>query len=793
MSKFIVIALLFSYASFAQFVEQSFRTSMPFWSNGIECGEIDVVITGEKLEQVEKNSFINALSKCARNDKFKQVYEAESWLLPMHSPFPLKYDPVNLRIVGNIPLDETKAHEFVFANSMRERFGSEALPPAFFGGVLNYRVENTWAAKQIGGDNFSTYFDTFFNLNGFVLESQFNYLNGDTSGTGWFRGDTRIVKDFQDKEVRVQAGDVYPSSYGFMQGQPIGGVLVSTDFTLNPYSLPFPQGQGSFVLRTRSNVRTWVNGVLVKDEVLPAGSYDLRDIPLINGLNNVIVETTDDIGEKRVYQFNLPTSVELLNPGTWKFSLSSGVPFQDQIFKRKYNEDTGLLTSGFAQYGISRRFTLGGYSQQQESFTLFGTEAGVATNFGNFFLGFARSQDQNLSGQGAQASWQLQKVGSGLFNAYTLILRHQLFGQGFITRDNGFSNALKSRSQVSVTLPVKERLTVSLGAQYGSVRNPTDSDRYGFDSTLNIRVMNNLNLSMFASRLRDERRQWNDVAYAFLTWTFDGSGHLVNAFHDVENQTTRVTAVKDNANKLYSPRINSNIEKGQNKNSAEVDAFVPMPFAEAGVRSSIQDFERPDSTFAKTSVRYASAITFAYDRDNWGAGLSRPVPSSFVLFEPSDVLRKQKISLRSTSPHTESASGPFGEVTYTNLLPYQYREIQLDPTALEEGTTLEQERFVVYPTYRSAHLIPLEDKGRIILQGKLIDKNKKPIALKVGNLNSILFFTSREGDFFIEGITPGKQVLQLQGQEKTLEISIEENARGIKNLGTLSFPYETRR
>lgn len=766
---------------------------MPFWSNDTYCGEVDVVITGEKLEQVEKNSFINALSKCARHDKFKQVYAAESWFLPAHSPFPLSYDPVNLRIIGNIPLDDTKAHEFAFGVSAEQKFGQEALRPAPFGGVLNYRVEKSWGDKRISDESFNTYFDTFFNLHGVVLESQFNYIDSETSGKGWFRGDTRLVKDFQEQEIRVQAGDVYPSSFGFMQSQPIGGVLVSTDFTLNPYSIPYPQGQGSFVLRTRSTVKTWVNGVLVKNEVLPAGSYDLRDIPLINGLNNVIVETTDEIGEKRVYQFNLPTSVELLSPGIWKFSLSSGVPFQDQVFKREYDEDAGIITSGMAQYGFNRYFSLGGYAQQQANFSLFGTETGFATKFGNFFLGAAGSRDQGQSGQAAQASWQLQKFGGGLFNTYSLILRQQFFGNGFTTKDNTFSNTLKTRSQISISLPLRERLSVSLGAHYGKIRNPNDSDRYGFDSTLSIRVLNNLNLSFYASRLRDERRRWNDTAYAFLTWSFDGSGHLVNAFHDFEAQTSRVTAVRDNANKLYSPRLSASVEKAKDKKSAEMDGNVSMPFAEVGARASIQNLETPNGTYAKGSVYVASAFTFAYDRGNWGAGLSRPVPSSFVLFEPSDILKDQKVSLRSTSPHTESASGPFGEVTYTNLLPYQYREIQLDPTALEEGTTLKQERFVVYPTYRSAHLIPLEDKGSIILQGRLVDPSGNPIALKVGSVNNSLFFTSRDGEFFIEGITPGKQVFQLQDQDKNVEITIDEKTRGVKDIGILQYPYESRR
>src|SRR5690606_24037113 len=155
----------------------------------------------EKLEQIEKNSFISVLRKCARSDKFKQLYEAQSWLLPSHSPFPLEYDPVNLRIIDNIPLDDTKSHEFILRRTIEKKLGREALKPAPFGGVLNYRVEQTWAAKQIGGDSFNTYFDTFLNFNGVVLESQFNYLDGNSSGTGWFRGDTRLVKDFQHNEI----------------------------------------------------------------------------------------------------------------------------------------------------------------------------------------------------------------------------------------------------------------------------------------------------------------------------------------------------------------------------------------------------------------------------------------------------------------------------------------------------------------------------------------------------------------------------------------------------------------
>src|SRR5690606_37219177 len=219
-----------------QLASQSFRTTMPLWARDKLCGEIDIVLTGEKLEQIEKNEFINVLKKCTRLDGVIQNFEEkESWILPSDSPFPLKYDPVELRILIDIPLDQEKAQALFSNSGISERFSNYALKHAPLSRASNYRAENVLAPKPLEGDRLNTYFDTFFNFKDVVLESQFNYLNGDNSGAGWFRGDTRLVKDFQKYEIRSQAGDVYPQSYGFMQGRGIGGVLVSTDFTLDPY------------------------------------------------------------------------------------------------------------------------------------------------------------------------------------------------------------------------------------------------------------------------------------------------------------------------------------------------------------------------------------------------------------------------------------------------------------------------------------------------------------------------------------------------------------------------------
>lgn len=769
--------------SAASFSQQSFQTTLPLLSERHHCGDVKVTILNETLEKIERESFVAALKKCSSIDE--DIIGQMPWFKPERSPFRLSYNPVYLHININIPVELERSREHQLQMNMRERYAHEALAPAPIGGAINYRIEKTWAADELKEESFNTYFDSFFNINDFVLESKLNYYDQEQNGTGWFRGDTRLIKDIQKYDLRVQAGDIYPQNFGFMSGSSIGGVQVATDFSLDPYSIPFPQGQGSFVLQSRAQVKTWVNGVLIKNEFLPAGNYDLRDIPLINGLNTVVVETIDDLGVRKVYQFNLATSVELLAKGRWKYSISSGRPFSDQLFKRTYQNST--LHSAFAQYGLSDTFTLGGYAQNQNDYTLGGFELGKATEVGNFFIGGANSFQESRAGQAAQVAWQLQNLGSKLFSSYTFNLRHQRFTDDFVTSEHGFVTNLKSRWQANFTLPIQEVLTASLGAQWAESHLNNAANRWGYDATLNLRLMHNLSLSMFASRIRDEQSHWNDVAYAFLTWSFDGSSHLVNAFYDFENQSTRLSAIRDNSNQLYSPRVTSSIENGKTSSNAEVDTFVPMPFADIGGRIQARKLDQPDGTYMKATARVASAFVFAYD-GQFAIGISRPVPNSFVLFKPSKNLADQDLSLRSVSPYHESSSGLFGELSYTNLLPYQYREIQLDPSQLDAGTTLEQERFVIYPHYRSAHLLPVTDKGSLILKGRLLKNDKTPMSLKVGQVSDQLFFTTRDGDFFIEGLAPGVHIIKINDTFQGVRVQINDNERGIKDLGNLVYP-----
>ena len=403
------------------FGQRTLEAVVPLYMSGEERYEVKVRLKGEALESVDKASLLKALKKLVKPDFFKHLETAGEWITPNEIKMPLKYSAQNARLELELPPEDQAGHKLDVYDHPEVRYKREALHPAPFGGAINYRVEKAWGADPLGGASFGSYFDSFVNMGGVVLENQSSYQDSDLTGTGWFRGDTRLVKDFPKNRVRTQVGDVYPSNFGFMPAGPVGGVMIARNFTLNPYRIPFPQGQGNFVLRTRSRVRTFVNGVQVKDETLPAGNYDLRNVPLTNGLNTVVVEATDELGERRVYEFRLPTSIGLLNNGDWNFSLSHGRPFTDSLYKRTYADSEDSVTSGYVQYGFTRNFSAGGYAQNQQNFNLGGAETGLATDFGNFFVGGAASRLDDTTAGAGSATWQLQKIGTELFSTYTSV------------------------------------------------------------------------------------------------------------------------------------------------------------------------------------------------------------------------------------------------------------------------------------------------------------------------------------------------------------------------------------
>lgn len=781
---FIALVILASAGNAFAWSDSVYEANLPFFDNEREIGEVKVQIKNEELSWISRDSLITALQSILKPDTIEALKKLPSELVPSQLPFPLRFDVQELKLVTSLDMNIRSSETTGMRDDLKAQNG-DALQPSPIGGAINYRLENNWGDESLGQKGLNGQFNSFINMNTLVLENQTYYQNQNQNGSEWFRGDTRLVKDFEKHEIRTQAGDIYPQVQGFMVGRPMGGVNIQRNFALNPYRLPYPTGTQNFTLKSRSLVKYFVNNVMVKTEYLAAGNYTANDIPLNNGLNTILIEATDELGMKQVFVFRSSASINLLNRGESRFDLSYGVPFLDTPDKRTYRSQDGEVFSGFYQYGLTSEFSSSLYLQNQLDFNLLGAEVIQATALGNFSFGHAESLLGKVNGSANSASYQFVNQGKKWYQSHSLGLRYENRGENFRSTLFDLTSVVQNNYAASYTLPVANAFTFSLGTNYGDVRDNNLSDRYGFDSTINFRILSHHNLSLFVSRTRDEFKQWNDVAYVFLTITFPERNDFISALYDQQQKSARVTYLKDNQNKLRTFRTQATVQNNQNSQAGELDMTYPTPIGDLGGRINAQNLIQEDKAIARGSLRLNSAFVFAYQDSEWGMGIARPIPGSFVIFKPEERLRKQRIALKSTSPYSEAETGLFDEITFTNLLAYQYRDIQLDPSYLDDGVTLTKEKYNLYPTYRSAHLINLTEKGSVVLKGQLLDADKNPMSLAVGQVGSQTFFTNREGYFFIEGLEAGVHKLRIDERSEELEIQVGRDERGMKDIGQL--------
>lgn len=786
----ILFALLLRDASAreANWGATSYEAMIPLYDGDSYYGEVKASIQGEHVLWIERESLINVVKEKLRPEVIKDIRKEGREVSPERLPFKLKLNAEELRFEMSADLSQKGSTGTNLREDYDRQYGQKALVAAPFGGAINYRLEQSYAPDRIGGDYFNAQFNSFVNMKSLVLENQSIYQSN--QGNLWFRGDTRIVKDFERAQIRTQVGDVYPQVQGFMQSRPIGGVNIARNFSLNPYRVPYPTGTQNFTLQSRSLVKYYVNNSLIKTEFLPAGNYTAKDIPLNNGLNTILIEATDDLGQKQYFTFRSAASINLLNEGESRFDLSYGTPFSDEKFKRVYRSQDKELFSGFFQYGFTSEFSASLYLQNQNETNLSGSEIIKATALGNFSLGHARSRSETIEGYANSVGYQYMTQGLKWYQTHTLGLRWENRSEGFRTSPLDVRSVVSNNYSASYTLPIASLLTASVGTNYGDVRDNKLSDRYGFDTTLNFRLFNNHNISFFVGRTRDENKQWNDVAYAFLTITFPETNNFVSALYDQQQKSTKVTYIRDNQNKLYSPRAMGTVENNPTRNAGEVDLYYPTPVGDFGgrVRSDHDFIRRGYET--RSSLLINSALVFAYQDGQFGAGLSRPVPNSFVILKTEESMKNQKVGLRSTSPYTEAETGLFDEIVFSNLLAYQYREIQLDSGLMEDGRTLQQDNFTIYPTYRSAHLIVLKESGRTMLKGKLVKPDGSPLSLEVGIVGDKSFFTNRDGEFFVEGLDAGSHLMKIDGKRGSQRIIIKPEMKGIQDIGLVELMEE---
>ena len=155
---------------------------------------------------------------------------------------------------------------------------------------------------------------------------------------GYYRRGTRLVYDDVDTAIRYQLGDVTPGVTGFQTSPGLLGLSVEKSYQkIKPSQTIQPTGKRSFRLARPSVVQLLNNGKVSRRFRLDPGEYDLDDLPLSAGANNIVLRIEDDLGAKRDINFTVYSDNALLEPGLslWHFGVGLKSSFGEQSDPKK--------------------------------------------------------------------------------------------------------------------------------------------------------------------------------------------------------------------------------------------------------------------------------------------------------------------------------------------------------------------------------------------------------------------------------------------------------------------------
>ncbi len=286
--------------------------------------------------------------------------------------------------------------------------GEMPAPQTSYGTVLNY----TLFASSDGA--FVDDIDTFSGLSGAVdarLFSPYGTLSQSaiaTTATAEFVGLTRLQTTWTYSDpgrlITYRAGDTISGGLSWTRPVWLGGVQVQRNFALRPdlITLPIPVFSGSAAVP--STVDVYTHNVKTFTGDVPAGPYEVANLPITNGAGNARVVLRDAMGRETVTTLPFYSSSQLLRQGLYDFSAETG--FARRYYGvESYDYDDRPVASGTVRYGVADWLTLESHTEGGAGLINGGAGAVFAVGpLGVASLAFAGSNAEGSSGTQVSAS-----------------------------------------------------------------------------------------------------------------------------------------------------------------------------------------------------------------------------------------------------------------------------------------------------------------------------------------------------------------------------------------------------
>lgn len=299
-------------------------------------------------------------------------------------------------------------------------FGTPRRPG--FGALLGYDATFSRFADR---EDFST------TLEGVAFgrwgHAEITYLGRDLSGSGDLtRLESRWDLDLPDRLRRLRVGDSISRATRWSRGVRFAGVQWTTAFDTRPDLITYPLPTLAGVATVPSTIDLFVDGALRLSQPVPAGPFEIRDPPLLNGRGDAQLVVRDLLGREQLVTVPFDTDHRLLRRGLVDVSYEAG--FVRRGFGLESFDYGAAMIGAVHRRGVSDRLTAEAQAQVHEGGANLGTGALInVPRLGLVSLAGAVSESRDL-GFGQRFDLGLRRT----FRRFSTSFRTQLSSASFV-------------------------------------------------------------------------------------------------------------------------------------------------------------------------------------------------------------------------------------------------------------------------------------------------------------------------------------------------------------------------
>ncbi|MBU2718825.1 fimbrial biogenesis outer membrane usher protein, partial [Acidithiobacillus ferridurans] len=322
------------------------------------------------------------------------------------------------------------------------------------GATLDYDVTGTSVTGQkLGAGQFNF---RAFSPWGVASSGLLAYVGGGPQGLGT----NSVIRlnstyTYSDPETlrRYRVGDFITGGLSWTRPVRLGGIQISSDFSMRPDLITFPLPGVSGTVAVPSTVNVLVNGMQMLSSQVRPGPFEIPQIPVITGAGTVVTTVTNALGQQVTTTLPFYASANLLAPGLQTFSAGLGfVRLNWGFLSNDYGPLAGSITF---RRGLTDALTVEAHAEGTRGVAMAG--GGIVVNIDNRgVLNLSAAGSTSQGHTGAQFSVGVQRIGR-VFSA----------GAAAIFADPDFRDIAAMNGDPVPTRQISANVGLSLG-RFGS-------------------------------------------------------------------------------------------------------------------------------------------------------------------------------------------------------------------------------------------------------------------------------------------------------------------------------------